>query len=258
MLQLFHSKTDNKTQGINRQVFKRYVNKVFKWRGTWSNRDVFYQRTHLLKQKIVNHYSQEFSLPIITPILNSDNVLFLNKEPQNHLITYDIVKHLEYYKEICNENQIKTKKYFQVKGTLWNKTFIRMINDNLKTKEFVNDEENHKENSIHKLIFRQSTNYDNKNNNEDDNLHFSVCLVNRIYHIRGFLSFQNKTLYFLSSNEYNKYDSFIDKNFFKFSNKCFGSLHKHNIFDYSIPKKLSISLNKITYLFLKNFCCLEC
>ena len=56
----------------NIHLYRSTKKRLFSWRNAWSNYDLFYNKTSLLKQKIVNHYNKDLAQFMITPILDID------------------------------------------------------------------------------------------------------------------------------------------------------------------------------------------
>jgi hypothetical protein len=55
-----------------RCVYRWLKKKLFSWRGMWSDRDLFFNHPEKLKLKVMNHYTSQFSRPILIPILDVD------------------------------------------------------------------------------------------------------------------------------------------------------------------------------------------
>ena len=57
------------------QEYKIIKKKLFSFKGIWSNEEYFYNPKYHLKYKIVNHYTQDFTKILITPIFDLDYYL---------------------------------------------------------------------------------------------------------------------------------------------------------------------------------------
>lgn len=53
-----------------RCTYRWLKKKLFSWRGMWSERELFFNNPEKLKLKVMNHYSSQFSRPILIPILD--------------------------------------------------------------------------------------------------------------------------------------------------------------------------------------------
>ena len=47
------------------------------WNNSWNIKNLFYDNIHQIKQKRVNHYTYDFQMPLLCPII--DNIYYLPK-----------------------------------------------------------------------------------------------------------------------------------------------------------------------------------
>ena len=59
-------------------LIKKTINSLFKFRGSWSNKNSFYLQTSNLRNKVLNHYTSDMTMPFLSPILNKDYPLLLS------------------------------------------------------------------------------------------------------------------------------------------------------------------------------------
>ena len=59
----------------NKFLYKQIKKSLFKWRGYWSDKKLFYLETDKLKLKIKNHYTSYYAKPILTTILDIEYYL---------------------------------------------------------------------------------------------------------------------------------------------------------------------------------------
>ena len=62
---------------VNEKIneYKKIKTKLFSFRGIWSKEEFFYEQKYHLKYKLVNHYTEEYSKILLTPILDLDYYL---------------------------------------------------------------------------------------------------------------------------------------------------------------------------------------
>ena len=104
---LKYSSNSSKNKKKQRILYKKYKKSIFSWNGMWSNKELFYGEinSHIIKYKIINHYTKNFMRPLISPILDinyylprftqyNKNELFIKKEEEknsNNHITNDLI-----------------------------------------------------------------------------------------------------------------------------------------------------------------------
>ncbi len=80
---------------VKRLLYKYLKKKLFKFRGAWCNRNLFFEQKNNLKLKTINHYTSYFAKPLLSPILDVDyylpsftkfqsSNLFMSIDTQNH------------------------------------------------------------------------------------------------------------------------------------------------------------------------------
>ena len=58
-------------------LYKNVKQKLFMWNNSWNIKNLFYDNIHQIKQKRVNHYTYDFQMPLLCPII--DNIYYLPK-----------------------------------------------------------------------------------------------------------------------------------------------------------------------------------
>ena len=287
LLHSFHSKRENNVLLNEQKIFKRYISENFKWTGMWSDRKTFYNKTEMFRQKIVNHYSLEFALPIITPIIDSYYFLFWKqKQKQPYMIKCNKKEFFKDLHDKINKKKQHKKHWEDNYRNEWIKAFDVIVFSTFKNRkhliaskdEYIIDDTSSpikRAKSVRRnttqsldLIPRKNSviptkeadtirpKYDmlmksTNNNKVSGILKFSVCLVKQTHHIRGSIFSKNNQLIFISSDE--DTHKLSDIHYGLLSKTCYGALHKNDIYDYSITKTINFPINKIKYLFLKNY-----
>lgn len=210
--------------------YKIHKKRLFSFRGLWSNQDLFYN-DGLLKKKLINHFSQEFSRILLTPILDMNSYLpqftefdpkdlFYSENEQSKKIKIAVDLDLEgkfNNGNISNDSSIIQKEdekynilhkiykeYFTYTDSTANK--IKKISPNEKFIQF-----------IHKGMIYNKTGYESI---------VECCLIKQSCHVKGYFFNDNNKIGFYA------YDIKNDNNLEEYDpdrNTCFGSIFKAQV-----------------------------
>ena len=239
-----------------KQRFKNIIKSLFKFRGGWADKQSFYSDS-CLPNKIVNHYSLDMTMPLLTPVVDKSYPL-LNKidNDSSYLFNCDMDLFLKQtkkkYKELSNINNIANT----VDNKIYKKLYPKKYSKNL-----VNNNSMLSKNDLSKSYndINCSDLYFFKNNIKNENIYngmetvkFMVCLVKPTIHIKGCLELVNNVLCFKSGMYLNNHLSDEEK-FYKLSLKCRGSCHKDTKNNSNNSKQIIICFKIIKYIFIRNF-----
>ena len=254
--------------------YKKIKKKLFSFKGIWSGEEFFYDSKYHLKYKLINHYTEDFSKILLTPIFDLDYYLpsfseFETKnyfrQPENQTPIYclvDLSFALLYSPKIFRnnnkENIIQEKQENEInkintpiiskRNCLYD---LKLINYNF------NDDDIETEKFTDTILFNEYI--DKKhliNINSKNGSQFDACLVKQELHICGIFYNNEKEIGFYSSdripNDAEEYDSL--------RNVCFGSVfkpqtNKYNYYNIKISYKEIDFVLKRKYYFKKT--CIE-
>ena len=208
--------------------YRKLKKKLFSWNNSYSDLNLFYneEAKKSLKYKVLNHYTEEMTQPILVPILNLKSFLPFNfsKNFKRNYCVYDIIgksfidedfslliKKMEQNKNTNNDKLNSIKSFFNeslIKESkkLQNKT--NLINNNLDGKEIL------------------------KYLNLDNTDFYSYCLIKPGLHIRGYIIINKGNFDFIGFprkiNDINHLYCDNERN----NNICYGSLLSYNNFYY--------------------------
>ena len=247
-----YSLTINDNLIYNKLMIKKHYRKIrkelFSWNNSYSDLNLFYNKKDLLKYKILNHYSEEMTLPLLIPILNLNS--FLPKGFSKFFTEkYGVIDIIS--KSSLDDDFLKIKEIIE-------KLEKSQINENVEKKEILNNTKKSNINNDMKEINNEKI-IQNKNKfileekileyfgiiNKDI---YSCCLLKPGLHITG---------YFII-NKNNSFDFFgfprelVDKNNYHISSKkkkfCYGSLRKYDKFYY-----FQIKNKDITFIYKRKY-----
>ena len=184
----------------NLNTYRSIKKQLFSWRNAWSNHELFYRNSDELKQKILNHYSQDLAQFMLIPIL-------------------DINSYLPNFRFFKKENLFLSKKEFinlNVKQIFPSSKAILTKDKNLST--FLSNLYEHftfMENFIIIKMKESMTNVD-------------LCLIKKTHHIKCIFNPEEKKG-LLFEFVYNEQGSGIDKKEILYDEEndtCYGSFFK--------------------------------
>ena len=254
------------------EEYRNYKKKMFKFKGIWSYEDYFYDtKKYKLKYKIMNHYTQDFTKILMTPITNMDyylpkfskfnDELFRNELGENSPISITKVTDICFSKEnkidindsiISIENKkdenIEINPIYELNQQ--NYYYIKEI----EKKE--NKEENNLINNYNQKDFDIFSKYIYKKHlyKKGNVLQCEACLIKLAFHIRGIIYINQKEIGFYS---YETKKTEKDEDYDADKKTCFGSVFKEKSDKYKtyyliIPfKKIEFILRR-RYYFKKN------
>lgn len=226
-------------------VYKIIKKKLFSWRGMWSDRDMFYNNIDKIKVKILNHYTKEFSRPLLIPVLDVNhyipkfskydiNQLFHpNEKNSNYKLDLDIDKILSQEPDNCQSISNESKDDAQ------NFNFIRDVYKYNSTSIW-----NRYQEINSKVDISKTAQYDDmhlsgfKLNSSDPKYRskefiFECCFVKPSHHIKGI---------FIINNDYFSFRVYLNQ------------IQATNVTDSLIninPNILSQNLNQTNYSYAK-------
>ena len=240
----------NENSMYNNLMLKKYYRKLrkqlFSWNNSYSDLNLFYNEKDSLKYKILNHYSEEMTLPLLIPILNLNSFLpkgfseFFNKRYS----IIDIIDKSPLDDDILKiiktiENNINNLQILEKKDILNNTNKHNINNDNQKDKNNETIIQNNNESIIEQKILEY---FGIKNKDI-----YSCCLLKPGLHIKGYFIFNNDNSFdFLGFPR-----KLVDKNNYYINSKsdiCYGSLRQCDKFSY-----LHIKIKDITYIYKRNY-----
>ena len=206
----------------NKFLYKKLKKELFKWRGFWADKKLYYEEMDKLKLKIMNHYTSFNAKIILSPIIDIDyylpkfekfelNKLFRQNNKNN---TYKIkINFNEIFadleplpeKNLNNEmNNILYDFYKYTSKKIWN------LIENL---------------SNLSLNYHDPQNFTSKNENDKES--FECCLVKLSHHIKGKLIISKEFLSFIPINiKYYSDGINTDNDYHKEKKTCYGSTLK--------------------------------
>ena len=185
---------------------KKVKKKELYFNGMWSDKELFYgKKQHELKYKILNHLSDDYSNPLITPILDI-KYYFPNKTATLH--PHKLISEEE--EENIDNNAFRYN--FDIDNLLGNR--VRNSIDNKSNNELIP-----KELSIYEQIYQKSkelyipkfeeishtilkTVYEKNEptQNESTNKTFNCCLIKQTHHIKGTFTISTNELIFVRND----------------------------------------------------------
>jgi len=178
---------------VKRLLYKYLKKKLFKFRGAWCNRNLFFEQKNNLKLKTINHYTSYFAKPLLSPILDVDyylpsftkfqssNLFMKNETNVNYRVQLNIDEILE-----KNSNQIST-----IKETETNliHNLIQKIYSNFNEKNWAILQE------IDKFCITSHPVYHDKHE-KNSLISFECCFVKLSHHIKGKMQISKDGIYF--------------------------------------------------------------
>lgn len=229
---------------LKKSMYKKVKKKLFSWNSTWSDHKIFYKETKKIREKLINHYTKDFGMTILTPILDIKYYLpnFSQFQTQNLFINnennapYRIVLDIE---EVLKQGTKNEEENFELIGTpnnyLYNIHKYSFNGDMWKVYENLHQ----KEKNIHpELKF------------DYENCYYKCCIVKQTHHIVGKVFFDSNKLEFTLRNldESDKNDKLYDVD----RKTCSGSI----FIDHSKSKdfvSLKILYSKINYILHRKY-----
>ena len=232
--------------------YRRIKKQIFSWNNSFSDINLFYNEKgrKSLKFKVLNHYTEEMTLPILVPILNLRSFLPSShyKYFRNNFKLYDIIG-----------NSILDEKYETIEISLYESINEEYINceDNqntstlIKKKNKIQLKQNDKK-YIDDFFIREENNV---NINHDflmlkklnllNFTFYSCCLIKPGLHITGYIIINKDSFDFIGfPREINDMSSlYCDE-----KNICYGTLRKFNNFYY-----LNVKNEDIQYIYKKYY-----
>ena len=170
-------------------TYRKVKKKLFSWNSAWSDKTVFYKDKAKLREKLIVHYTKEFAMPILAPILDIDyylpkfssfdsQTLFLkNKNNCGYRINLDIDEVLrrdnnEKEKENSSENYLLNIYRYINNGEMWS------MYDKLRKEE--EDE----------MAFEKYSNL------EPNKTYYKCCMVKQTHHVVGKIELGEKSVEF--------------------------------------------------------------
>ena len=246
--------------------YRKYKKKMFKFKRIWSYEDYFYDvKKYKLKYKLLNHYTNDFTKILLTPIIDVDYYLpkfsrfegniFRNEPNESSIIPITKITNICFVKK-KEENMDKTNK---------EENEIKIVNPlyelNLELfsfLKFIETEKNKEENLLDNELkdFNSFTKYINKTHfeNKAHCLQCEACLVKLSFHVRGLIYINNEEIGFYAyETKRNEKDEDYDKD----RKSCFGSVfkqisEKYRNYFIKIPLKTIEFIFKRRYYFKKN------
>ena len=207
-------------QSINRNLYKKIKKHLFSWNNSaYSNKPLFYPsnpKQTILKYKILNHYTDLFTRPFLTPIL-------------------DIHSYLPSFSQFANINKL-----FNDNDTYITNETKYIVNCNINS--ILNDD------TASSLL----KSYHNESLNDCCSSKYKCCLVKTCYHIQGhiLISPNSTDITFKVNHLQNKYDN--DDVYDHTRGTCFGSYflcknRTNSTIEYAIP------FTNIKFVFKRNY-----
>ena len=246
--------------------YRKYKKKMFKFKRIWSYEDYFYDvKKYKLKYKLLNHYTNDFTKILLTPIIDVDYYLpkfsrfegniFRNEPNESSIIPITKITNICFVKK-KEENMDKTNKeeneikivnpLYELNLELF--SFLKFIETEKNKEENLLDNESKDFNSFTKYI--NKTHFENKAHC----LQCEACLVKLSFHVRGLIYINNEEIGFYAyETKRNEKDEDYDKD----RKSCFGSVfkqisEKYRNYFIKIPLKTIEFIFKRRYYFKKN------
>ena len=269
---------------IRRNEYKWTKKRLFSWRGSWSDRDLFYNHPESLKLKRKNHISKEMTMPLLTPILDMDYYLpdfskfdkknLFNNKNYDYKISLDIddilrddldeIIEKEKNSNDTNDNKQKENIIFIKNNYNFNylENIYKTISDKIWEKyiSYYDDKID-----FNKIILKNKKAFDMFNSSrtiakteEDRKIEniYNCCIVKQTHHVKGYISTEKNQLRFYFDAESRKYDTDEllenDPTYDRDMDCCFGSIFKTNKGD---KDKINfiIEYTDIKYMFLRYY-----
>ena len=265
---------------INRNKYKKIKKELFSWRGSWSNKQLFFDNPQNLKLKVKNHYSQELIRPILEPILDINyyfcDFQYFDKKKIFKKNTYEYIIHLD-IDEILNDSYIDDEKEEEKK-----KESSNIINKENNIYFVKNKYDFNYLEILYKSTFNNIWEYYLRNINYKINFHkidfknldiikfqeakkiyseyyikneknfFECCIVKQTHHIKGIITLDSKKIIFTKDikNKCEEYKNEISYD--KQKEVCYGSTFKSRYKDKDLIY-FTIEYQNIKLLFLRNY-----
>ncbi|MCQ2816363.1 MAG: hypothetical protein MJ252_03765, partial [archaeon] len=255
-------------------IYKKIKKNLFSFQGSWNDYNIFFSDKKKLKFKNTNHYTREFSRPILVPILDIDYYLpkFSKFNTEGLFMTQKNKKTEDMYKIVLDINKIFNEDVLEEKedpllnlklkeclikedSTLLKALYIYIEQEKsvksqkyqMKCKENLSDS-NESEEDQKKI---KQTIFDNIPNNLQNNQNkIPVCLVKQTHHIKGEIYLS--PTYFKFSLIKNNEDPSKENDYDCDRDNCFGSYFKSQKSDIE-KSNLKIRLSKITLVFKRRY-----
>ena len=237
-------------QKKRRNNYKKIKNKVFSWKGFWSDRNIFFNHPEYLKVKIKNHFTKEMYKALLSPVLDVnyyipnfnafDKKNLFNSNNYKYFINMNVDEILEgnsnqfYDKNIRAKslNIVQNNNGFNYLESLYKYNYEGIWNLYNKRKNvsfsllgkkeidiitnYIVDDINNKrnitkdENTNNNELSENNTNQKNINNSNEIK-NFCCCLVKPSHHIKGFIIAKNKYIIFIPEDNRYKTEEIIRK-----------------------------------------------
>ena len=205
--QILHSNCKfNDIEKDSKLKLKKVKKKEFYFNGMWSDKELFFgKKQHELKYKMLNHLSDDYSNPLITPILD---IKYYFPHKTSTLHPHKLISDEEEEKK--DNNQFRYN--FDIDNLLENR-----VSNSIDNKQ--NDDIIPKELSIYEKIYQKSkdlyiskfedlshtvlnTLYENSEplQNESTNKAFNCCLIKQTHHIKGTFTISTNELIFVRTD----------------------------------------------------------
>ena len=265
---------------INRNKYKKIKKELFSWRGSWSNKQLFFVNPQNLKLKVKNHYSQELIRPILEPILDINyffcDFQFFDKKKIFKKNNYEYIIHLD-IDEILNDSNIyfeneeekkkgsnnmineenniifvKNKYDFNYLEILYKSTFPNIWEYYLRNINYKINFQKLDIKNIDIKKFQETKKIYSEYNKKNENSFIECCLVKPTHHIKGIMTLDSKKIIFTKdiNNSCEDY-----KNGLSYDNEkktCFGSFFKSRYKDKDLIYFI-IEYQNIKLLFIRNY-----
>ena len=130
--------------------YKKIKKRLFTFKGIWSKEEYFYDPKYHIKYKLLNHYTEDFSKILLTPILDLDYYLpnfsefetqYLFRNPENEIPIYYLV-------DLSFNLNKKRKIFHQVNNEKENKEQDKNDKENINNNQDNNNNEKKKEDNL--------------------------------------------------------------------------------------------------------------
>ena len=257
-----------KNESMNEEGYKKDKKKMFKFRGIWSYEDFFYDtKKYKLKYKLLNHYTNDFTKILMTPIADIDYYLpkfskFKGEIFRNELSEASLIPITKFVDINFSKNKNNNYIHPQIqKNIIENESEINPVYElneeyynYLKEKEIKNEEKY--ENDFNPKDYEIFTKFIEKNHlkNKGQCIHCDACLVKLSSHIRGVIYTNNEEIGFYS---YEIKRTIQDEDYDSDKKVCFGSIFresngKYNSYFIQIPINQIELIVKRRFYFKKN------
>ena len=222
-----------------RNAYKKLKQRLFMWNGPWSDNNVYYKDKCKMKQKIVNHYTYDFQMPFMAPIVDvsyylpkfvdfkADSLFLDNKANTSYRVVLDVNK-------IFKQQQ-------QCKGTNDN-NICNTNNDLVKIYKYCFDGQ------IWDMYTKQDYTYNNSNNSVKK---YKCCLVKASNHLFGEITINiSKCKFKQCTRTKNEQDN--DKHYQPSRGVCCGSIFAVNPRD-ELFTSIAIPYTTISIIFKRKY-----